>query len=117
MKKKILIIESISVLLKLLMIFLEEAGYEVKGTDEEEEGKNLLKFTNFDLILLGKKSVNLSDLKALYDFEDWEERITRTILLHEKTLKEKINHSNIVFLKKPIHPVTLLRIIESNLSL
>ena len=117
MKNKILIIENISVLLKLLMIFLEKSGYEVRGTDEEEEGRKLLRFTNFDLILLGKKTINLSELEDLYNFEDWEERNIRTILLYEKASKEDLNHPSILCLKKPIHPVTLLRIIESNLSL
>jgi len=104
-KDKILVIDDEAGIRSSLKGILEDEGYEVKTTESGEDGFNLLKKQNFDLILLDIWLPQMNGIELLKKIKIMEENIQIIMITGHGTVETAVTATKLGaydFLEKPL---------------
>ncbi|MBQ9377193.1 MAG: response regulator [Schwartzia sp.] len=120
-KEKILIVDDDEISRMVTEMVLTEFGYEVTTASGGEEGIELLKAGDFDLLLLDIMMNGLSGIETLERIRETPEiRNTRTVFLTDSSQRtdviESVRLGALDFIRKPALPENLLSVVRQALS-
>ncbi len=118
-KIKILWIDDEIDLLRVQILFLEQKGYEVSTSNNAEDGFELIKKNNYDIVFLDENMPGLSGLEALPIIKKYSENLPVIMVTkreEEEVMDDAVGSKVDGYLIKPVNPNQILLAIKQNVQ-